>query len=696
MFIRIAAAFLATLFIGACAREKDPAYDPVSPSVQGDTTCLTDAASIADKYVHEKLSTAQIQDFWSCTARAVYNYQSLTRGDRADGNYSPQAIRGFIERYFLKSHPLNDALLSSLMELKRVLIAGTAQEVSVDDLTRLRNLLDVLSQITVDLQPHIGVLSMQRASATDQEIAQAKQALQKALTRLSDWLETNGQLYTYLQLQGLIANLQGWGFNDANDNLNRLLSILPPTKQILVSGDPQGFGGKDWRPTITALTHAYGFYLGTHYAFAQSLNVGLTRDALPDSLSEIAQILDAAVKARPDGQIPQNEWQDLFTKLAGTTWLPDDFTGPAMTQAWAWLLQRPLAVPGLATQNLTAAHIQILQKQIDIWTTLNGAADGQKPASTPETDLFWQQVQSSGPVEWDGEGRLYFPNPRPQQWTQASYRQMVWPFVILNWIKTAYVGAANELTPEQMNAAVGEILPLLQNFGWLKTTQPTIAGKLLTEADLFTMTSNGDNRLQLGEAMNYLHFVTSSLRTAQIWQKALQTAGCKDDVCARAIPMQSGEEAILSAYPRLRAEVAHERAGFFAKYLKKAEVTALGNTVSGEYGLGDMMQTLVVLHYVETFYQRYDADNSDSINLMEANVAYPVYEDPLTRIFTAKHLPTDQIYEFFTFMMEYGTLPFSMMGGDLAWQNWLWTEDHWAFEARRDMLLGILYNLSTN
>jgi hypothetical protein len=234
-----------------------------------------------------------------------------------------------------------------------------------------------------------------------------------------------------------------------------------------------------------------------------------------------------------------------------------------------------------------------------------------------------------------------------------------------------------------------EVLPLLQNFGWMQTTKVSIGRRILREADLFTLASNGDGLLDLNEATRYLAFVVASYRSAQVWLETAKSACPHNEAdCVRA-QAANPASSILSHMPRLQRAMTTWQPGVFQNYMKNAEQTILGAPEAVKFTTGDLLQTYQLFEYVEVFLELYDRDHSETIDLEEATAAYKVYGPTLGKL-----LPTSDL-GFFTFMFKYGDTPFTMYGGTVEFNKWQWHPERWSFAADRTILMNILSTLSS-
>lgn len=698
---RIFCLVLAPALAFGCAREHEPDAPPIQVELGGSGECLAQVSARLSDYLAGRLTTDEIGAFWDCTIKAIGDFRRLTTGDAPNGHYTPEALSYFLHRYFLKSRPFSPALMSSFMQLKKVLLAGSEHELTRDELIRLQGLLGELKAVSLDIYPHVGVLFAREKRASDAEVEAAVHSLEAAIGRLCDWLQRTRQPYRFAQMHELISGLRAWSASQGQGDeawarLEAGLTLAPDIKHILLAGDPDAIGPGEWRNVILTLVRGYGAVLKARYSFTDGLSSGLARRGLPEALTDLSGLLNAAVRARPEHLIPAAEWNDLFTKLVATGWLPDGMTAERLADAWGWLLSRPLG-HGQKADGLTEVHARRLGDEATLWNKLILYSEGKiRPrAADPDVARFLAVRDASAPLAWDDEDRLTFALGGPDSWTAEASAHLVWPFVMVDWMKDAYAGSdATSLSEEQMVTAAGEILPVLQGFGWLEDTKPSIGGRILREADLFTNASDGDGRISVSEATRYLAFIASAYNASKHWlASADNLCGDRRADCVRALALNR-QAGVLAPMPRLTSFLEGRPAGTFLKYMRQAEATVNGQAEEGEFSTGELLQVWMLFQYAETFIGRYDLDHSETIALDEALAAYQVFGPTLGRLLSPTGLSSDEVLAFFTFMMKYGDTPFTMFGGQILFNHWKWHRGAWAFAADRTVLMSILNQLA--
>ncbi|NJL25263.1 MAG: hypothetical protein HC902_08845, partial [Calothrix sp. SM1_5_4] len=124
------------------------------------------------------------------------------------------------------------------------------------------------------------VLFFAREGAEDDEVDAAAEALERALQRLSSWLESQSQPYTFAELRRLFQHLaERAPEQSVIARIRKGIEILPPAKRILLGGQEEQIEATSWRPLIEVLGRSYRAALKFRYAFANDLNGGLIRSS---------------------------------------------------------------------------------------------------------------------------------------------------------------------------------------------------------------------------------------------------------------------------------------------------------------------------------------------------------------------------------------------------------------------------------
>lgn len=678
-------------FLFGCAKQNTPQGEPVHVQLKASGDCLSNLDGKFKNYTEGKSSPNDVRAFWTCMKASIQQFKDITSGDSGGDVYSPESLRHFIEHYFYTTKHIPDNVMTGLMQMKRVLLAGSEKNVTKEELARLNSLFDELSAVMVEMQPHIRTLLRKDKGAPEAEVRAAGVSLQKGLARLGAWLATQNQTLTYQQITQAVNSIAQWLQEDGKDSsgmhtLRQAVLVLPEAKSILIGGDKSGVVGADWRPLTTALGQGLYLYLAVANGYDANLDAALIRETVPESATQTIDALMASAQRHPENQITMQEFKNLFAKLDQTDWLPSSIKSPGLNAAVQWFFNRILGGGTAEVAGLNLNGLAKLRQLTSDWQTLY-----MQPASStlPLMQEFNHILAASPPMDWDEQGRMQFPSVMPTAWSLYARRHLAWPFAVLKLVKQAYVGNSPTLTPDQITVVAGEVLPLLQNFGWMKSTKTSIGRRILREADLFTLASNGDLLLDLNEASRYLAFVVGGYRSAQVWMEAVKPACPNAEAdCLRA-QGQAQRAQVFANMPRLQAVLGTWPSAKFVKYMMNAETTILGAPEAAKFTAGDLLQTYQLFAYVEVFLELYDNQPRDEmVEYAEAVEAYSVYGRELGSL-----LPGSDV-GFFSYMIKYGDTPFTSYGGQIEYNKWVWHPEARVMAADRSMLMGILSQLA--
>lgn len=678
-------------FLVGCAKQNTPQGEPIQVHLKATGDCLSNIDSKFTDYTEGKSSPDDVRMFWTCMKGSIQQFKDMTAGDGGGDIYSPESLRHFIEHYFYTTKHIPDNVMTGLMHVKRVLLAGSEKSVTKEELARLNALFDELSSVMVEMQPHIRTLLRKDKGAAESKVRAASVSLQRGLARLGIWLATQNQSLSYQQITLAVNSLAQWLQEGGKDSsgmhaLRQAVLVLPEAKSILIGGDENSLSGADWIPLTTALGHGLYLYLAVANGYDANLDAALVRETVPESATQTLDALTASAQRHPNHQITMQEFKNLFAKLDQTDWLPSSMKSPGLNAAVQWFLNRIIGGGTSEVAGLDLTGLAKLHQLTTDWQTLYT-----QPASStlPLVQEFNNILAASTPMEWDEQGRMQFPAVMPTAWSPYARRHLAWPFAVLKLVKESYVGNSPTLTPDQITVAANEILPLLQNFGWMKSTKTSIGRRILREADLFTLASNGDLLLDLNEASRYLAFVVGSYRSAQVWLDTVKpTCPNAEADCLRTQGLAQRAQ-VFANMPRLQAVLGTWPSTKFIKYMKNAEITILGAPEAEKFTAGDLLQTYQLFAYVETFLELYDTQPRDEvIEYNEAVAAYAVYGRELGSL-----LPGSDI-GFFTYMIKYGDTPFTAYGGQIEYNKWVWHPEARSMTADRSMLMGILSQLA--
>jgi len=688
MFSKIILSVTSVALVCGCALERQPSQKPVELQIQGGD-CLSQMDSRLKKFADGTLTTDELNGTWTCLDSAISEFEIVLSGSVL----SPQALRRFIQKYFLPSYIISDGFLTEFMHIKRVLLSGSDRYISKMELQRLRGLLQVARLMSQDVHPYATILFGASVPEDERQFKAATVGAARAFHRLGEWLQTQGQSYEFSRLRAFLAELETIsGGNAIWGKVRKICEGLPAFKHLLMAGSTQEIEGSRWQAMMQNLSDGFVIYSMLQHLPRPNWNVGLSKRTLPLALVQFSEMLIRATESREDKQIPHEEWREVFQY---TSIILGGIPSESLWNVYEWLLRRPLRQSTHSSDRAPAfqkEHARLLGHLGQRWLELSKAV----VEGVPEAPEFAKVINASTPMQWDQFGRLKMVNPTPaQEWLPQSKQYLIGPYVVLDWIQNAYSQPNDDsLSPEQVTEVVTEVLPLLQGFGWLTETKPSIGVRLLREADLFTISGQGNGRLEMHEAVRFATYVLSGYESGRQWLKlAHELCETPDANCLRMTAIARAQD-VLAPLPGLAAATEGLTPEAFSEYMKLAESTTLGEPVKSLHTVGDLIQIWMLFQYVESFLRNYDTNRDQLISPQEGESAFVVFGPTLERMLSTSGMPREDLLAFFTFLMKYEATPFPpTFGGSILFLHWKWHKNTWNFAAGRRALMKILFEL---
>ena len=321
--------------------------EPTSPSAFRATAdgCLRTASTSFKGYSEGLSSPSAVGTAWDCGSRSIDRYLARVRGAEPTF-YTASEMRSFFERYVGDATKVDDALLRQVMKLKQVLLGGSADRVTRDELRRAQAAIRVLKAESLNLLPHMKILTMS-ADAADgvapAAIAAAgRQAVASAAAIAPLFAFAEGT-YAFADaktfLEGISALREGAVPSKGLDWVSQHLSFLAALKSFLVKPGGDAVQPGEWPPLIAGLGRLLSLSAQTHYVprGAKSLS-GDGLETLSGAVNELFSGLEMAVRNKPDGAVPWALMDGLLHEFYG----PEAVAKPPLSEVTLQKVLRPL------------------------------------------------------------------------------------------------------------------------------------------------------------------------------------------------------------------------------------------------------------------------------------------------------------------------------------------------------------------
>lgn len=669
-------------FVFSCSKGSQTASSGGDVSLKiASTACLDGMGAKFQNFFNGTGSNTDIHSVWACMSNVLQDFTTFTFG-ATPGQYSVPELKGFLVKYYFPGG-LSDAAVTSTMQLKKILVGGSTDVVSKGEIVLLQQVLANLDAVTSALAPATPTLfNSANNSGSDAAWMQSYQNLNAQAPQIAKILSQSGQICTLTDIQTLI---DAWAdqFNLPGDSFFRQIASLIPSlgaaKAILIGGSSASLQPAEWNTLLISVASAYSYYrMAVRLTNMPSeVSMSLQSPNVQWAVGGIVGLLNQAVQARPNNQIPLAEISSLLNSLNSLGDFPSSFTPTEAMSALQFMITKLFAPSQGSATAFDSYHVAAMQQLVSRWQTVEQAVEQGNFANLPYLD---KSLHPGWALPLDSVGRLQIPPVS----SATVFREYSIIYTLIEWIGEQW--GTWPLSQANFQNVVTDGLTLIHSFGWLSGTANSVYLRLLREANLFLPSSNGDMLLDLPEAFQYALYALSSYRGSHAFEQLVgQQCATTDYTCFQNLLFQN-RQAMFANFPNL-VNWLNANPGDWAAFAQDLSKTA---------GQGEWLMQFQVVHYVETFMQRWDTDPHDQlIEMNEALNAYSVYGPVLTQMLEADGISADDIEPIYTFLFAYGETPESLsFGGSVQYLYWKWHPSSWKAAADRKTLADILAALS--
>jgi hypothetical protein len=334
-----------TFQVAGCGQlfgEKPP--KDVSPDAKlgFESECLEKVLPVMKDFMAGKGNAKAVSDTWFCFANGVKAFQRMVRGSSQNEYKAREEVVKFFEDYLLGGVKINDRLFIEIMHIKQIVIGGSVDSFTREELNKLQDFSYEMRRICLYLLPYMKVYSMNwsagESSRIDESVRffeEANLQLQVAAKDIAAIILRNDRGYRLGNVVILFEELQ----NLYHENwpwiakIKAGLPLVEKLKSSLAGGDPQTVAANEWRRFALLGLRGYVQYL-RYYYFIEN-GEGLTSSQLiylTNSVDDLFSYLGDMVREKPTGVFSKIELlevlqalKDIFPDLHISEGLVDEF-----------------------------------------------------------------------------------------------------------------------------------------------------------------------------------------------------------------------------------------------------------------------------------------------------------------------------------------------------------------------------------
>jgi hypothetical protein len=309
LLLRFSVVLSALIAFTACSPRKLPSSEAAS---LGGAGCLTKAHASMHKFIVGTASEAETSGIWDCGIQSLQLFTERTRGE-TPGIYTAGELRKFLEFFKFVDNPISDDLLNEGMELKRVVIGGKPDSLTLAEITRAEALLETFRVQTLKLRPFMPLTPAAATHLDEAQVDEANRAVLEVAGTIGKSLENTGIPYSF---EHLFKLLHGTNVLEAQPG-NPRLKLVQGLKNSFISPESDRIGGDEWVLALTTTARAYGILL--KYESITHRNPtwleGPGREPMVGLAHEAFALFDEALARHPRQQLSFGELNNLLEQI---------------------------------------------------------------------------------------------------------------------------------------------------------------------------------------------------------------------------------------------------------------------------------------------------------------------------------------------------------------------------------------------
>lgn len=506
------------LAIGMTACDLNPAARSPESSLRiGGLNCLSEIGPTVSAYIDDEMSEAQITEFFTCVQKSFTLFGTYTRGSK-QGEYTPEEIRTFLQKYFIKDRKISDNLLKEFMIVKTTLVGGNEQTINRQDLQVAISILETLKNEALRLKPYLRVLNPKLVEKEPKEnlaerISMAHKKLRETTEVLVPLLASAQQPYSIQNFQNLIGELRqfvNWSehFNNAQP-IRNWMNFFRNFKNVMVSPSDR-INAQDWAPLLTASTNWYMLYIEVKSLISISLiwEPEQLRQLNTSAMKGISYLYKMFRK--PGEVIEFERFSDLYESLEKMGWISDQWPKEAVDKIFRAVVtkvlnQQKLPPEKRKVRGLMWGHVSILEQELTQWYRYQNQIENNFLVDTqyfPERPLYVDGVDG---IYLGYNINTYLPIDR-FNYTVFNALRSISGLVIQGYAALPKKG----LTRDELQNVYLDIRDLMIAWDLADPREEKTGRRAYLEGNLFTFHANGNDFLEQDELMQLIAFLKSA------------------------------------------------------------------------------------------------------------------------------------------------------------------------------------------
>jgi len=717
--------------------------------------CILEGTAFLPKYFSGKAQKKEIISFWNCASKSLKNFIKNARG-KSTNIYRVTELKQFLEQFFLNGKKFPDDLTEELMVLKASTLGGNTKILTKNEINQILKLIHLIKVHSVSLNKFLPLNTDALSTLKKGELNKAINQIQKTADAFGGFFQASASDYPFENFTSLLRAIESFYEMPANENaINEVVGLMPILKKLkttLVGPNITGMGKGEWQNLYTFGSKWLGVLLRVYY-ISKNHPSWPNKDALENIetiTEELNYLFVEAINFHPKRVITFEEIYSLIDEIDSKYFKPA--TPATVKKVIKGIVMRGLGgkefnETGRNAPGLTIPAVTRSWKMVERWLTgqnylagifeiLDNSKNKKTKSYTPRELLSIKPEKALGTEKLteaqknvvsdlrevinkypgfvqDSSGEIYFDIQNTKKHTFYNLSQINLFRQILRLVMQGYSKPdefdtlyTRGVSIDSFKVLFGDIQTLLEEINLVDRDKKNQDIQRYYEATLFTYSANGDAYVNLDEANQYMVYLFSVYYHRSRFHDLIADR-CPtgengifgrpkiEPVCYRK-ELVNNYALIFNQMPNMKA--------FYKKIIRDGRVEEFHKKLENAArfcGYSDINYTEFVdthsfaatFQYVESLFARFDKDGSQTINVKEAQAAFPLFSEFL-RTLTDELSTYDEFEALFTYMLRYGTPPQDALLDKVHFWFWMQSKRWWDFEVDRENVVMIFATLN--
>lgn len=697
MFFRMALFVALTLGLSACDLYMN-AKPPQASLKIGGMNCLSQIGPTVSAYVDDELSETEINEFFSCMQKAFVLFEGNTRGSKQD-EYTPNEIRNFLQKYFIKDRKISDELLGEFMLVKTTLVGGTVDVIKRKDLHEAAAILETLKKEAIHLKPYIRLLNNQLIDKEPREnlrerIQVAQQKMHESIEVIVPLFANAQQPYSIQNFENLLNELRefvNWDNHFSSPRpISQWMGLLRNFKDVTVSKTEQ-IAPQEWGPLLKASANWYTLFLEIKISwdlknFWEEDHLAKLHGIVQKAMRYVRDAIGRQAGARTQARVIEFErLSALYESVEKMGWTSPQWPKIAVDQVFRAFITKILGEEFLPPETRRAKgigliHLDRLQKEVAQWYDYQGQIEASQllnHQSFPLRQFYYPDISGILLIE------DFDKNEKIDRFNLTVYNALRSLSNLA--IKGYAVQPRLGLSRQELQNLYLDIRDLMIAWHLADPREYKTGMRAYLEGNLFTYAANGNDHLESAELIQLMAFLKTGGQLGNVLYDSMLPY-CMDatlDVHGKNSLLRGCVQRFLSDHLGTMTQNMPGFKKFFNDLDRTARMEYVGDLLEAVYTRhsvpevvesGDVLSLAAVLQYEEAVFTRYNHNRDLELAGAELDEAFHTFRWLLKNMAeaTCQPLSDSRVRLAFDYILRYQEIPESDLK---TWWRFQWDSD---------------------